>query len=112
MPEMKGSMKFGHCDVAIIGAGGAGMMCAIQAGRRGRSVVLLEHAQTIGKKILISGGGRCNFTNVQHPGRRVCVEQPALLHLSALPLPPRGLYSNGAGPRHRLPRKEARTIVL
>ena len=57
-------MKFGHCDVAIIGAGGAGMMCAIQAGRRGRSVVLLEHAQTIGKKILISGGGRCNFTNV------------------------------------------------
>ena len=90
-------MKFGHCDVAIIGAGGAGMMCAIQAGRRGRSVVLLEHAQTIGKKILISGGGRCNFTNV---------------HTQALPLPPRGLYSNGAGPRHRLPRKEARTIVL
>jgi predicted Rossmann fold flavoprotein len=51
-------------DVIIIGAGGAGMMCAIHAGRRGRRVALLEHAQRIGKKILISGGGRCNFTNV------------------------------------------------
>ena len=51
-------------DVIILGAGGAGMMCAIHAGRRGRRVALLEHAQRIGKKILISGGGRCNFTNV------------------------------------------------
>jgi len=52
-----------HYDVIIIGAGGAGMMCAIQAGRRGRSVVLLDHSTKIGGKILISGGGRCNFTN-------------------------------------------------
>jgi predicted Rossmann fold flavoprotein len=51
-------------DVIIIGAGGAGMMCAIHAGRRGRRVALLEHAPRIGKKILISGGGRCNFTNI------------------------------------------------
>jgi predicted Rossmann fold flavoprotein len=51
-------------DVIIIGAGGAGMMCAIHAGRRGRRVALLEHAPRIGKKILISGGGRCNFTNL------------------------------------------------
>lgn len=50
-------------DVIIIGAGAAGLMCALTAGRRGRSVLLLDHAQTIGKKILISGGGRCNFTN-------------------------------------------------
>ncbi len=50
-------------DVVIIGAGGAGMMCAIQAGRRGRSVALLEHSPQIGRKIEISGGGRCNFTN-------------------------------------------------
>jgi predicted Rossmann fold flavoprotein len=50
-------------DVIIIGAGAAGLMCAIEAGKRGRSVILIEHAEKIGKKILISGGGRCNFTN-------------------------------------------------
>jgi len=51
-------------DVVILGAGAAGMMCAIEAGRRGRRVVLLDHAERVGKKILISGGGRCNFTNI------------------------------------------------
>jgi len=51
-------------DVVIIGAGGAGMMCAIQASRRGRKVLLLDHAKKLGGKILISGGGRCNFTNL------------------------------------------------
>jgi predicted Rossmann fold flavoprotein len=51
-------------DVLIIGAGGAGMMCAIHAARRGRSVLLLDHASKLGGKILISGGGRCNFTNL------------------------------------------------
>src|SRR5215467_9118053 len=51
-------------DVIILGAGAAGLMCAIEAGRRGRSVAVLERAERIGKKILISGGGRCNFTNV------------------------------------------------
>jgi hypothetical protein len=51
-------------DVIVIGAGAAGLMCAIEAGKRGRSVMVLEHSERIGKKILISGGGRCNFTNV------------------------------------------------
>ena len=51
-------------DVIIIGAGAAGLMCAIEAGKRGRSVLLLDHANRIGKKILLSGGGRCNFTNI------------------------------------------------
>jgi len=50
-------------DVVIIGGGAAGLMCAIEAGKRGRSVVVIEHEEKIGKKILISGGGRCNFTN-------------------------------------------------
>jgi predicted Rossmann fold flavoprotein len=50
-------------DVAIIGAGAAGLMCAIEAGRRGRRVVLIDHASAPGEKIRISGGGRCNFTN-------------------------------------------------
>ncbi|WP_298295861.1 NAD(P)/FAD-dependent oxidoreductase [uncultured Litoreibacter sp.] len=50
-------------DVAILGAGAAGMFCAIEAGRRGRRVLLLDHAKSAGDKIRISGGGRCNFTN-------------------------------------------------
>jgi predicted Rossmann fold flavoprotein len=53
-----------HYDVLIVGAGAAGLFCAMHAGRGGRSVLLLEHASRIGKKILISGGGRCNFTNL------------------------------------------------
>jgi predicted Rossmann fold flavoprotein len=51
-------------DVVIIGAGAAGLMCAITAAERGRQVLLLEHANKAGKKILMSGGGRCNFTNL------------------------------------------------
>jgi len=51
-------------NTIIIGAGAAGLMCAIEAGKRGRKVLLLEHAEKVGKKILISGGGRCNFTNL------------------------------------------------
>jgi len=51
-------------DVIVAGAGAAGLMCALRAGQRGRSVLLLEHADKVGKKILISGGGRCNFTNL------------------------------------------------
>lgn len=50
-------------DCVIIGAGAAGLMCAATAGKRGRRVVVLEHANKVGKKILMSGGGRCNFTN-------------------------------------------------
>lgn len=51
-------------DVVIIGAGAAGLMCAITAGQRGRRVLVIEHANRAGKKILMSGGGRCNFTNL------------------------------------------------
>src|SRR5690606_31584137 len=50
-------------DVIIIGAGAAGLMCAIEAGKRYRKVLVLDHANKAGKKILMSGGGRCNFTN-------------------------------------------------
>jgi predicted Rossmann fold flavoprotein len=52
-------------DVAVIGGGGAGLMCAIEAGKRGRRVLVIEHSDQVGKKILISGGGRCNFTNLR-----------------------------------------------
>nr|WP_086002698.1 NAD(P)/FAD-dependent oxidoreductase [Reyranella massiliensis] len=51
-------------DVVVLGGGAAGLMCALRAGQRGRKVLLLDHAEKVGKKILISGGGRCNFTNL------------------------------------------------
>jgi len=51
-------------DAVVLGAGAAGLLCAIEAGKRGRRVAVLERADRIGKKILISGGGRCNFTNI------------------------------------------------
>jgi len=53
-----------NVDVLVLGAGAAGLMCAIEAGRRGRRTLVLDHADRPGKKILISGGGRCNFTNI------------------------------------------------
>jgi predicted Rossmann fold flavoprotein len=67
-----GGLLLGQCyalnvqiaDVIVIGGGAAGLFCAIEAGKRGRNVVVLEHADRIGKKIAISGGGRCNFTNL------------------------------------------------
>ncbi len=52
-------------DVLIIGASASGLMCAIEAGKRGRDVIVLDHANKAGKKILMSGGGRCNFTNME-----------------------------------------------
>ena len=51
-------------DAIVIGAGAAGLVCAIEAGKRGRKVAVLDHAARAGKKLLISGGGRCNFTNI------------------------------------------------
>jgi hypothetical protein len=63
-------------DVVVLGAGAAGMMCAIEAGKRGRRVVLLDHAERVGKKILISGGGRCNFTNIHCRAENFLSENP------------------------------------
>jgi predicted Rossmann fold flavoprotein len=63
-------------DVAVLGAGAAGLMCALEAGRRGRRVVLLDHAERAGKKILISGGGRCNFTNIYCRAENFLSENP------------------------------------
>jgi predicted Rossmann fold flavoprotein len=63
-------------DVIIIGAGAAGLMCAISAGRRGRRVLLIDHAEKAGAKILISGGGRCNFTNIHTGPEKFLSENP------------------------------------
>jgi predicted Rossmann fold flavoprotein len=63
-------------DVAVIGAGAAGMMCAAVAGQRGASVVLIEHADKLAEKIRISGGGRCNFTNLETQPARFISRNP------------------------------------
>ncbi len=63
-------------DVIILGGGAAGLMCAIEAGKRGRSVRVIEHANRVGKKILMSGGGRCNFTNLHATPANFLSENP------------------------------------
>lgn len=63
-------------DVVVLGAGAAGMMCAFVAGRRGRRVLLLDHGERPGRKILISGGGRCNFTNTGTRAENFLSENP------------------------------------
>src|ERR1700709_613201 len=65
-----------HFDVIILGGGAAGLMCAATAGQRGRRVLLLDHADEPGKKILISGGGRCNFPNLQTAPDRYLSQNP------------------------------------
>lgn len=68
--------EFTEFDVVIVGAGAAGLMCAMTAGARGQRVLLLDHAAEPGKKILISGGGRCNFTNLESAPDRFYSENP------------------------------------
>ncbi len=63
-------------DAIVLGAGAAGMMCAATAGQRGKRVLLVDHADAVGKKILISGGGRCNFTNVHTAADRYLSANP------------------------------------
>ncbi|HEY0571307.1 MAG TPA: FAD-dependent oxidoreductase, partial [Enterovirga sp.] len=63
-------------DVVVIGAGAAGMMCAAEAGKRGRSVLIVDHASAPGEKIRISGGGRCNFTNLHTAPDRFISDNP------------------------------------
>ncbi|WP_413285470.1 NAD(P)/FAD-dependent oxidoreductase [Vibrio sp. MA40-2] len=63
-------------DVVIVGAGAAGLMCAIEAGKRGRKVLVLDHAKKPGRKILISGGGKCNFTNYNVSANHYLCQNP------------------------------------
>lgn len=75
--------KTSRVDVGIIGGGAAGLMCAIVAARRGRRVLVLDHANKVGKKILMSGGGRCNFTNI-HSGPEHFISANPHFAISAL----------------------------
>ena len=99
-------------DVIILGAGAAGLMCALTAGQRGRKVLLLDHADKVGAKILISGGGRCNFTNLHSAPDRFLSGNPDFCR-SAL-----GRYTQAdfialvERHRHPLSREDTRPIVL
>jgi len=80
---MERILRLQTVDVVVIGAGAAGMMCAIEAAKRGRSVLIVDHAQAPGEKIRISGGGRCNFTNLQASKANYLSQNPSFC-ISAL----------------------------
>ena len=87
-------------DVVILGAGAAGLMCALTAGRRGRRVVVLDHARQAGEKILISGGGRCNFTNLECRAERFLSANPHFCRSALARYTPRDFLDLVA--RHRI----------
>ena len=73
-------------DVIIVGAGAAGMMSAIEAGKRGRKVLLVDHYKKIGEKIRISGGGRCNFTNINTNPKQISFTKPKVRKICIKPI--------------------------
>ncbi len=79
-------------EVVIIGAGAAGLMCALTAAARGRKVMLIDHANKAGKKILMSGGGRCNFTNMYTEPANFLSQNPHFWQIRPGPLHPVGLH--------------------
>ena len=88
-------------DVVVLGAGAAGLMCAAEAGKRGRSVLLLDHAERAGRKILISGGGRCNFTNLECGPANFVSENPHFAKSALARYTPRNFV--GLVEKHRIP---------
>src|SRR3982074_3959970 len=75
-------------DAVVLGAGAAGLLCAIEAGKRGRRVAVLERSERAGKKILISGGGRCNFTNIYCRPENFISANPHFAKSALAPDPP------------------------
>ena len=70
----------------VIGGGAAGLFCAIEAGKRGRRALVIEHNAEVGRKIIISGGGRCNFTNIKHTARKFHFRESAFCKIRPGPL--------------------------
>ena len=99
-------------DVVVIGAGAAGMMCAAQAGQRGRRVLLVEHYHKLGEKIRISGGGRCNFTNIGAGPAQLPVAESGFLPLRARAVHGSRFRRAGRAARDRVPREEAGPALL
>ncbi len=91
-------------DVIILGAGAAGLMCAMEAGKRGRRVLVLERADRTGKKILISGGGRCNFTNLHTSAENFLSANPHFAKSALARYTPANFI--GLVERHQIPHHE------
>ena len=91
-------------DVIILGGGAAGLMCAIEAGKRGRRIVVLEREERIGKKILISGGGRCNFTNLHCRAENFISANPHFVRSALARFTPAGFIA--LVEKHRIPYHE------
>ena len=89
------------CDLLVLGAGAAGLMAAITAGQRGRRVLVLDHADRVGKKILISGGGRCNFTNLHCSADRFLSANPHFARSALARYTPRDFIA--LVEQHRIP---------
>ncbi len=104
-------MKY-HSEVLILGAGAAGLMCAIEAGKRGRSVTVLESSNRAGQKILISGGGRCNFTNVESGAESFISENPHFAKSALARYTPENFIAMVERHRHWLAREKAGTAIL
>ena len=96
----QGRCNMREADVVVLGAGAAGLMCALTAGRRGRRVVVLDHAAQPGEKILISGGGRCNFTNLHCVPERFLSANPHFCRSALARYTPRDFL--GMVERHRI----------
>jgi predicted Rossmann fold flavoprotein len=92
------------CDALVLGAGAAGLMAAITAGQRGRRVLVLDHAEGVGKKILISGGGRCNFTNIHCTADRFLSGNPHFARSALARYTPQDFIA--LVERHRIPYHE------
>ena len=92
------------CDLLVLGAGAAGLMAAIMAGQRGRRVLVLDHADRIGKKILISGGGRCNFTNLNCTAEHFLSANPHFARSALARYTPRDFIA--LVEKHRIPYHE------
>jgi predicted Rossmann fold flavoprotein len=91
-------------NAIVLGAGAAGLMCAIEAGKRGRRVLVLERAEQIGKKILISGGGRCNFTNLRTAPENFISSNPHFARSALARYPPQAFLR--LIEKHRIPYHE------
>jgi predicted flavoprotein YhiN len=98
-------------DAIVIGGGAAGLFCAIEAGKRRKRVLVIEHNAEVGRKILISGGGRCNFTNRDTRPENFISANPHFCK-SAVALHAAGFCRAGKETQDRLLRKDARATVL
>ena len=99
-------------DVLVLGAGAAGLFCAAEAGKHGRRVAVLERADSAGKKILISGGGRCNFTNIHCTSGEFSFGQSSFCQVGFGAVHPCGFHRAGGKTQDSVSRKDAGPAVL